>query len=396
MEEDEFGFESYDKDMLLKDMIISREKEYADIVTLTKSLSKSIELYAEKLDLNASSGFLILNSSNEKGVFEYDTMLIKMLDVLSEEIRLLGSRLDRFRKRIEGSNLLPYSREDIEQLLFPCLKKVDYFECKWLVKELNRKDLEKAYINTKKVWIQMRRQLFEFSFAAYGDFTGHRESLFFSISNRYKEDNKAMLDNYKRDIDDIKEAKKELKDKLGSDKAVTIWENEGRDIVRTISEMAEQRYVERDLLPLLEYKSKYDLLTELEKGEVEQKDENGKKDDKRKKILFESEAVKKKERNRLKEFLKNNPSYNKGWSSSKENPTTDVVLCFVKHWVEQGSIEADYPVSTLVEWVVKECGVKLEGVDMKTLSNKMRDWKRNGKKIDSEIEKRVGAEFKNK
>ena len=152
----------------------------------------------------------------------------------------------------------------------------------------------------------------------------------------------------------------------------------------------------KDLLPLLKYVARYDLLKAREKGEVEQKDENGKKDDKRKKILFVSETVKKKECNRLKNFLTNNPNYNKGWSSSKENPTTDVVLCFIKHWVEQGSIEENYPVQTLVEWVVKECGVKLEGVDMKTLSNKMRDWKRNGKKIDLKIEKRVGAEFKNK
>lgn len=261
--EEENEFASYEKQLLLKAEIEKRENEYADIVTLTKNLCKSIELYVEKLDIKASTGYLILNSTNEKGVFEYDTMLVKMLDFLAEEMRLLGSRLDRFRKRIQDNHLLKYSKEDenIEELLRTCLEKVDYFNRNPSADIIGRDELEQAYKKMRQFWSQMHQQLVKFIFAAFGCNYSQIEPLFYNILNRYKEDNKAMLDNYMRDIDDIKEAKKELKNRLGSDKAVTIWENEGRNVVWTISEMNKQRYVERDLLPLLEYMAKYDRLT---------------------------------------------------------------------------------------------------------------------------------------
>ena len=272
-DEEEYISEFFDKDKLLKDEIKDREDEYADILSIAKTLSKSIKLYSEKCDLKARAGYLILASSNCHGIFEYDTMRIKMLEFIAEEMHLLGSRLDRFSKRIKDSHLLPYAKEDVENVLYPCLEKVDYFKPNSLSNSFGRENLEEATKKTQNVWFQLRKQLYYFDFANSRLDNSSIESVFSSILGRYERDNRAMLDNYMSDIDDVKEAKKGLKNRLGGSEAVTIWESEGRNIVRTIREMSIQGHIEKDLLPLLEYKAKHDRLTERENGKKPPKTE---------------------------------------------------------------------------------------------------------------------------
>ena len=379
----------------LEETIKNEEHVFDEIMQKVKSFCKTVELYVEKKSLSFYTWVYTI---------PYHTVDVKMLDLMTQEMLVLIDRFETISQSRDSIKteiwILPYSNIDPRPLLKQALESVYYFKPNT---PMTLDDGSKEQIEARKKAEEVSSKLMETvsHYLLYNQF-----STLSNIPTRFdklmriflaRKRNRGMLGLYINHLaDNLKEEKKKLYEEFKEKKAIKCWFECGGDIRETISQMYKQECVQRDLLPLLEYKAKYDLLTELEKGVEEQKEENGKKDDKRKKILFASETVKKKECNRLKEFLKNNPSYNKGWSSSKENPTTDVVLCFVKHWAEQGSIEADYPVSTLVEWVVKECGVKLEGVDMKTLSNKMRDWKRNGKKIDSEIEKRVGAEFKNK
>ena len=83
---------------------------------------------------------------------------------------------------------------------------------------------------------------------------------------RYERENEKVLDDYMDDIDEIKEAKAELKKDFKGKVAVDIWIKSGRDIERTIRELAERGCVEKDLLPLLEYKAKYDRLMRAKKN----------------------------------------------------------------------------------------------------------------------------------
>lgn len=110
--------------------------------------------------------------------------------------------------------------------------------------------------------------------------------------------------------------------------------------------------------------------------------------------LFKDDNVKKDECERVKNFLTQNPCYNKEWDSSTENGVTDVALCFAKQWQERGYIEQNYSVSALVNLLVKDCGIKIV-VQQKALEGKLRNW-RTTRNVDAKVEKSVGAVFNDK
>ena len=399
--EEEIGFSSYDKDMLLKDEIKSREEACADILALEKTLSSSIELYAEKCDLKASAGYLIMNTCNWDRVYEYDTMRIKMLGFISEEMRLWGERVERYSRRIKGSNLLPYAEEKKTLILLNTfLEKVDFFSPDSFSEQFGEDELREALQEARKALNVMRGKHYTIVNACL---VAHSqiEPIFSSILERYEKDNRAMLDNYIDEVYDIREAKGELKRKFENDKAVEIWENEGRDIVRTIREMNKQGCVMRDLLPLLEYKAKWDRLTARERGMEEPKKQLTEKKKKGrgrpKSILFGDKEVKQRECERVKGYLREGSSQVAKWRRDKTNTIQKVAICFVRHWKEHGYIDEDYSPRALAKFFVEDCGVQMAepGKDIgKTYDNLGQGVKENEADFDEEIYSLVGGKFK--
>jgi hypothetical protein len=101
--------------------------------------------------------------------------------------------------------------------------------------------------------------------------------------SEYQETWNQMLERYKREkekllifwmehlTDDKKSEMRKLDEEFKEKPAVKCWFDSAGDITKAIGMMRGQGFVQRDLLPLLEYKAKYDCLTKLEKGKKSSK-----------------------------------------------------------------------------------------------------------------------------
>lgn len=216
------------------------------------------------------------------------------------------------------------------------------------------------------------------------------------LLGRYEREFVKKLDMYMEDVADVKVAKRELKKEFGEYEGVRCWIEAGGDVEKTIKLMAYKRCVERDLLPLLEYKAKCDRLTALEKGYVRPAVEVGGKPSrgagKPKATLFKDEAVKNRESERVREYLSACNLQGTKWTSRKDDSRTKVALCFAQCWSKRGMIAEDFSGKALVDFMIDCCGLTTE-VDRKALATKING--RKGEKCDPEVLKLVGAKFKN-
>lgn len=89
-------------------------------------------------------------------------------------------------------------------------------------------------------------------------------AVFTSSLNRYKEEHDAALRYYIEDCCSPEEDKVALRREYKGQIAVDSWNIHGRDIQKTIKDISKKEAKEKDLLPLLEYIAKYDLLNTLE------------------------------------------------------------------------------------------------------------------------------------
>ena len=224
-----------------------RETACRQVFELVEGLNKTIDFYYDK------GRFIATHQLLDPTFYEPLRNMVMM------EMNNLAVRFDQLSNMTKDS-LLPVDTRNPIEVITPYVLKVDNFKPhnlggKWLKVEA---DVYKVYEQMFMAMSIYKNQYF----LGIGD---RITALFEQLMQRYERENEKVLKDYMDDIDEIKEAKAELKKDFKGKVAVDVWIKSGRDIEKTIRELAERGCVEMDLLPLLEYKAKYDRLASMKK-----------------------------------------------------------------------------------------------------------------------------------
>ena len=385
------GIEDANTDFTL-DMEFSLLVQNTDnVISLFKSLCKTIKLYHEKIE---TYFFIMFNPEPTTEDYTIETLNTKMLDALTYETLILKSSFDNMSDDSLEIDLLPYRWINASELYTEVLESVRFFEYdddQFFDTPSQKEALEK----TREAMNELRKSIkrYESRFINDDDTILKR---FEKMMQRYELENQKQLDSYIKYInEDVKMVKRKLGEKYKDEPGVKCWLMSDRNIVNTIREMYKQRREAWDLLKLLEYKAKYDRLTERDNDdkqhyEREAKDNRGR----NKGTLFKNDIRKGKECKRVKGYLQKHKLQDIIWSSGKDDTITKVTYCFAQCWKEREYIDEGYDVMALVRFMLEDCGVQT-GVLPKTLANKIRVKKNSDEKIDERVLEAVGAEFKN-
>lgn len=369
----------------LEEVYSMQENRYEDREELIKDFCETVELYLKTMSDLGEIGYYESEDSS------FATVNLRMLELITEELRILKCEFDKLKEwNTDETKLLPCKWEIeaplrkllLDDVFINLLKGDDFFPKQ-----------QDAYNMAREAREQLLRTLLIFNRKEYAHPLRNSGIIFEKLMERYK--GEQNLDFWMEHLTgDKNEEKRKLDDEFKRTPVGKIWFQESGDIYRTILVMHREKCVQRDLLSLLDYKAKYDRLMAQEKCIAQAKETNPQNKVGRKKgKLFLKEEVRKRECARLKGFLMKNSSYKKEWDATFNNPVTDVVLCFARHWLERGDLLNNYSVAALVTFIVEDCGVR-NGVTEKALAGKLRGW-RESRKIDSVVEKSVGAEFQN-
>lgn len=236
------------EDMTLEQEFDVRETACGQVFELVEGLNKTIDFYYEKCQFVATHPML------DPSFYEPLRNLVMM------EMRNLAERFGQLSNMTKDS-LLPVDTRNPIELITPHVLKVDNFRPHNLGGIVLRGEAE-VYTVFEKMFEEMSKYKNQYFLGMQGEMS----ELFEQLMQRYVRENRKMLDDYMEDIDDIKEAKAELKKDFKEKVAVEVWIKSGRDVKKTINELSEKGCVEKDLLPLLEYKAKYDRLKNAKKS----------------------------------------------------------------------------------------------------------------------------------
>lgn len=236
------------EDMTLEQEFDVRETACGQVFELVEGLNKTIDFYYDKC------WFVTAHPMLDPSFYEPLRNMVMM------EMHNLAERFDQLSNMTKDS-LLPLDTRNPIDVIAPYVLKVDNFK----PHNLGGKCL-KVEADVYKVYEQMFMAMSKYKNQYYLSIGNNATALFEQLMQRYVRENGKMLDDYIEDIDDIKEAKAELKKDFKGKVAVEVWIKSGRDVKKTINELAEKGCVEKDLLPLLEYKAKYDRLTNAKKS----------------------------------------------------------------------------------------------------------------------------------
>lgn len=236
------------EDMTLEQEFDARETACGQVFELVEGHNKTIDFYYEK------GWFIATHQLLDPTYYEPLRNLVMM------EMHNLAERFDQLSNMTKDS-LLPVDTRNPIEVIAPHVLKVDNFK----PHNLGGKCL-KVEADVYKVYEQMFMAMSKYKNQYFLGIGNNIPALFEQLMQRYVKENGKMLDDYMEDIDDIKEAKAELKKDFKGRVAVEVWIKSGRDVKKTIKELAEKGCVEKDLLPLLEYKAKYDRLTNAKKS----------------------------------------------------------------------------------------------------------------------------------
>ncbi len=236
------------EDMTLEQEFDARETACGQVFELVEGLNKTIDFYYEK------GWFIATHQLLDPTYYEPLRNLVMM------EMHNLAERFDQLSNMTKDS-LLPVDTRNPIEVIAPHVLKVDNFK----PHNLGGKCL-KVEADVYKVYEQMFMAMSKYKNQYFLGIGNNIPALFEHLMQRYVKENGKMLDDYMEDIDDIKEAKAELKKDFKGKVAVEVWIKSGRDVKKTINELAEKGCVEKDLLSLLEYKAKYDRLTNAKKS----------------------------------------------------------------------------------------------------------------------------------
>lgn len=234
--------------MTLEQEFDARETACGQVFELVEGLNKTIDFYYEK------GWFIATHQLLDPTYYEPLRNLVMM------EMHNLAERFNQLSNMTKDS-LLPVDTRNPIDVIAPYVLKVDNFK----PHNLGGKCL-KVEADVYKVYEQMIMAMSKYKNQYFLGIGNNIPALFEHLMQRYVRENRKMLDDYMEDIDDIKEAKAELKKDFKGKVAVEVWIKSGRDVKKTINDLAEKGCVEKDLLPLLEYKAKYDRLTNAKKS----------------------------------------------------------------------------------------------------------------------------------
>lgn len=234
--------------MTLEQEFDARETACGQVFELVEGLNKTIDFYYEK------GWFIATHQLLDPSFYEPLRNLVMM------EMWNVAEQFSKLSKMTEKC-LLPVDMKNPIDLIAPHVLKVDNFRPHNLGGIVHRGEVE-VYTVYEKMYEEMSKYMNQY----FLGMQGRMSELFEQLMQRYVRENGKMLDDYIEDIDDIKEAKAELKKDFKGKVAVEVWIKSGRDVKKTINELAEKGCVEKDLLPLLEYKAKYDRLTNAKKS----------------------------------------------------------------------------------------------------------------------------------
>lgn len=250
-------------------LLIDSIPVYEVILNRLKSMC---EKFCEMFDLYEKTMLVIAELPYwEDKDSSHKTVNLKMLELITEEMQILGHLFEGATTGIERdkTNLLPYVR-DVEESLYILLTsgKVHHI----LADEFFYEQ-EDAYGNARIIFDWLLHTVKIYRRIVYrAPEWGTAQKLFPTLVSDYESLNLRKLDFWMDHLTgNINEEKKKLDDEYRDTPAVNSWFEAGGDIEIAILKMYEQNCVERDLLPLLEYKAKYDRLTAREKGEEQPK-----------------------------------------------------------------------------------------------------------------------------
>lgn len=230
--------------MTIQEEIQNRYNTFQSVLRLTEELSKSIEFFLHKLEFQVR---------NEMASAEFITIL---LEALKAETWNAIEKVKMAQKMAENS-LLPISKRKPADEMKEVIGKV----CKINFAHPSDQQTHKIFSELANVLYKELSRL-ENSFI---QFDNPILETFEKLKCQYKKENKSRLECYIEDIASVSDAKASLRREYKGVMAVECWNDSGRDILKTFKILRDKRVEETELIPLLDYITKYEMLQGLPK-----------------------------------------------------------------------------------------------------------------------------------
>ncbi|MCQ2279085.1 MAG: hypothetical protein MJZ62_07280 [Bacteroidales bacterium] len=230
--------------MTLEDQFQLRKSVIFFLYQLTEELEKTLKLFYEKWD------FARYNDMADYSIFTH------LQDAIRVECWNICERAQKA-QTMAKEGLLPISEVEPTVKLQSIMVKV--FNIRF-----EDTKLQERHLALCKVAGETLKQLARLQ-SAYIESEEETITVFTLLKKQYRIEHEPRLRCYIEDIASVQEAKATLRREEEKHWCVKCWNDNGRDLLKTMEHLRDMRIEEKELLILLDYVSKYDMLQELPK-----------------------------------------------------------------------------------------------------------------------------------